>query len=75
MICRSSETLDVGADEVGVKVAAVVVMSICCRFFIKSSAMDACEEADTDEAGVMLNSRLRTISGGKVGLWLLLVCC
>ena len=69
MICRSSETLEVGADEVGVKVAAVVVMSICCRFFIKSSAIDAGEEA-----GVMLNSRLRTISGGKVGLWLLLDC-
>ena len=66
VICLSSEALEVGADEVGVRVAEVVIR--ICLFFIKSSA-------ELEEAGVILNSLFRTISGGKVGLWLLELDC
>ena len=60
MICLSSDTLVGAAEDVGVKVAEVVI--IICLCFKYSSALVPVG------AGVMLNSLFSTISGGKDGL-------
>ena len=70
MIWRSSETREgAAADEVGVRVAEVV-MRICCRFFMRSSGVPA-DDTPEGGAGVMLSSRFNIMSGGKLGLLVL----